>query len=645
MSAIFRYSLSLLAVLLLSFPLEGLGQAPDPLATSGQTPDQEWAASISKYFPLRGAQTQSSDETGPQPQIVRLSLVQGDVRVLRGKAIEKQTGDVWEQAVANLPLAAGYTLATGDGRAEIEFEDASTAYLAPNSVLALNVLTSAYGAPQTQLSLLSGTLTANFHPTAPGDVYILQTPTDNLSTSYPVPLTARVDSYLDATAVTRLTLQRMPGQLTSAVAPAGETKVYRRGTVVQNVDLPDATTAAAWDAWVQERVTTRNLRLARVMKAAGLRLPLAGLEDLDGKGTFFPCETVGRCWQPNTAWNGEDLPAEPSSSQPAPPSTAPHLTPASYNPRQQSSLLPAGQSQTNGALGPNQYYVDDDPFPCTPYRTRSLYETDPVTGKSRLIRMSYMLDPVNSYPYNWAVCHAGFWVHEHRRYVWYADRRRHHHLPIRWVKSGGRTGFVPMHPLDERGKPPLNLRHDVFAPRPGDPHTVDLVEFNTDGLKLLDKTPKEFAHTEVVALERASTPQPVASEIAFRNDTAHPNAPSTIHATALAFNDKKQAFQLAHQSLDGSHPTISPQHFNASMSSLQSQPHNTSEGGRISSNTWNSAGARSSSGGGVSMGRSAPASYSGGSSSAASHMSSAPVSSSPAPSSSASSSAASSAHH
>jgi len=644
MFAVSRHNLSLLAVIVLSSPLAASAQAPDPLSISGQTPDQEWAASLSKYFPLRAAQAQSPDEIGPQPQIVRLSLVQGDVRILRGKAIEKRTGDTWEQAVTNLPLAAGYTLATGDGRAEIEFEDASTAYLAPNSVLALNVLTSAYGISQTQLSLLSGTLTTNFHPSTPGDIYILETPSDNLTATYPTPLTARVESYLDSMAVTKFNLPA-PQSRVSPSARTPETVVYRRGVPVYDVDLPDAVALASWDLWVKERITTRNLRIARVMKASGLRQPLPGLEELDGKGDFFPCETVGRCWQPNTAWNGQPMPAGTDPSPPTPgATTAPRLTPAAYNPRQKPSLLAAAQSLSNGALGPNQYYVDDDPFPCTSLRTRSLYETDPATGKPRLLHRYVVDDPFNSYPYNWAVCHAGFWVHEHRRYVWYVDRRRHHQLPIRWVKHGDRTGFVPMHPLDEHGKPPLNLRHDVFVPRPGDPHTVDLVEFTTDGLKLLDKTPKEFAHPEIVALQRASTPQPIAREIALHSDPAHPTSTLAIHTTALSFNDKKQAFQLSHQTLDGSHLNISPQHFNASISSLQSQPHNTSEGGRIGSGTWNSAGGSSYSGG-APVARSAPATYSGSSSNSASNPSSAPASSSPAPSSSSSSSTSSSARH
>src|SRR5580698_2210952 len=74
------------------------------------------------------------------PQIVRISYLEGDVRIARGKDNEKATGNDWETATADLPLETGFNLATLDGRAEIEFEDASTVYLGENSVLSFTDL-------------------------------------------------------------------------------------------------------------------------------------------------------------------------------------------------------------------------------------------------------------------------------------------------------------------------------------------------------------------------------------------------------------------------------------------------------------------------------------------------------------------------
>ena len=97
-------------------------------------------------------------------QIVRISYVEGDVRIARGEDKEKPAGAAWEKAVANLPLETGFSLVTGAGRAEIEFEDASTLYLGENSVLTFNDLHTTSGAPYTDLGLLSGTVSLNLYP-------------------------------------------------------------------------------------------------------------------------------------------------------------------------------------------------------------------------------------------------------------------------------------------------------------------------------------------------------------------------------------------------------------------------------------------------------------------------------------------------
>jgi hypothetical protein len=102
--------------------------------------------------PPQGASPSNAASSQTYDQIVRLSLVEGDVRVSRGKDGEHATGGEWGEAVANLPIESGFSLVTGTGRAEIEFEDASTVYLGDNSVLSFNQLTTTGGVPQTLVS-------------------------------------------------------------------------------------------------------------------------------------------------------------------------------------------------------------------------------------------------------------------------------------------------------------------------------------------------------------------------------------------------------------------------------------------------------------------------------------------------------------
>jgi hypothetical protein len=86
-------------------------------------------------------------------RVVRLSLVDGDVQVARADA------QGWEQAVVNLPIQQGYSLATGRGRAEIEFESGATSRLADNSILQFTELALSSGGRITKLTLTQGTAT------------------------------------------------------------------------------------------------------------------------------------------------------------------------------------------------------------------------------------------------------------------------------------------------------------------------------------------------------------------------------------------------------------------------------------------------------------------------------------------------------
>jgi hypothetical protein len=166
-------------------------------AAAGQTLSSTPAASADDPPPI----TTPAYSNRTYPQIVRLSYIQGDVRLIRGKA---EDGN-WDKAATDVPLEQGFSVATGNGRAEIEFEDASTAYLGENSVLTFGKLTSKAGILETKLSLLTGTL--SLHLTlVPGQKFAVITPADTFSLDgkavnhdY-----VRVNSYLDAIGLTLL---------------------------------------------------------------------------------------------------------------------------------------------------------------------------------------------------------------------------------------------------------------------------------------------------------------------------------------------------------------------------------------------------------------------------------------------------------
>src|SRR5271169_263679 len=105
-------------------------------------------------------------------RVIRLSLVQGDVRFARdahGDPLADQKAQ-WETAQANLPIRQGYVVATDNGRAEVEFENGAMAFLSENTVLEFYDLSLDNGARTTRLVLRQGAASFYVNPAA-GDYF------------------------------------------------------------------------------------------------------------------------------------------------------------------------------------------------------------------------------------------------------------------------------------------------------------------------------------------------------------------------------------------------------------------------------------------------------------------------------------------
>ena len=105
-------------------------------------------------------------------RIIRLSLVQGDVRFARqthGDPLSDSSA-TWETAGLNLPIRQGYVLATDKGRAEVEFENGAMAFLKENTVLEFYDLSLNDSARTTRLVLRQGSASFYVNP-AGGDYF------------------------------------------------------------------------------------------------------------------------------------------------------------------------------------------------------------------------------------------------------------------------------------------------------------------------------------------------------------------------------------------------------------------------------------------------------------------------------------------
>jgi len=463
-------------------------------------------------------------------QVVRVSYVEGDVRVSRGKENEKTGGAEWEKAVADLPLETGFSLVTGAGRAEIELEDASTIYLGENSVLTFNDLSTTAGVPYTDMALLTGTVTLHVKPYVRGETVVLKTPTDRLSTSFPNKSYLRVSSYADGTAVAPMDGggQYSP-RLMEAAVPDGQTAFYREGRHLGTAPTGDFANYSAWDKWVAGRVAERKQAMTEMLAASGLSAPIPGLAEMKGQGQFFDCAPYGSCWEPNYTDDAANADGRIGGAQAgfaaASPLAAPARNSASRN-------RPAVESEAF--------------FPCLPTALRFGAERDPLTGRLRI--MVGTLGP-NEYPYAWAVCHAGSWIHRRHHYAWVPTHKRHHLPPGRWVKSGKTVAFVPLHPYDVKGRPPINRKEEVFAINGKNGLRAEPVKLDPERpIEALKEPPREFRSALFPPLVRADEPH--MGMHAMKDVLENKGAVKTA-GIPLSFDHKSESFLMAKQVTQG----------------------------------------------------------------------------------------------
>lgn len=151
--------------------------------------------------------------------------------------------------------------------------------------------------------------------------------------------------------------------------------------------------------------------------------------------------------------------------------------------------------------------------------------------------------------YGWAVCHTGTWIFRNHMYVWVlptkGDHHHHHHPPCRWVKCERGYCYVPVHPHDERGKLPINCKHDVY--RVGDKKGRDVERValhEKEKLEAMDGPPREFRHPEHYPLAKADAPllHPRDMKEAF---VAKSTLAANGETTSLKFDRDSHQFLLA----------------------------------------------------------------------------------------------------
>jgi hypothetical protein len=368
--------------------------------------------SISLFGLFAGIQPATADSS--HARVIRLSLVQGDVRFTReahGDPLADQKA-VWETAQANLPIRQGYIVATDNGgRAEVEFENGAMAFLSENTVLEFYDLSLDDGARTTRLVLRQGTASFYVHPSG-GDYFSVTggdfTVEATTKTSF------RINNFDDGSNVDILAgnASVLHKKQTTSLSK-GQSLSMKAGD--DSVSIGRLPADDDFDHWVSGRIDTVSAATNASLQYTSSSYYAPGFADLYSYGAWSSCGGYGFGWRPFGAGFGW-------------------------------SPFDSGQWLLDPGFG--WTFASYQPWGWAPYHYGG-----------------WLFD---------ASC--GGWFYSPPIYygVYGGNPRTRRPLPVHpphplyrastavFVRQNGKLGIVPMHPLDKAGKTSLNLEHGVF---------------------------------------------------------------------------------------------------------------------------------------------------------------------------------------
>jgi hypothetical protein len=229
-------------------------------------------------------------------RIIRLSLVQGDVRILHDSKGDPLANDKapWERAELNLPIRQHDVLATDNGRAEVEFENGAMAFINENSVLEFFDLSLDDGSLTTRLVLRQGT--GSFYVNPARADYFSVTGAD-FTAEAAGRANFRMDNFDDGS-----TVAVIKGQVN--VVHKKDTKLLVKGqSLTISADGVTASVGRApdsddFDRWVSGREDSVVTATNAAMQYSNTSSYVSGFGDLYTYGGFYPISGIGYGWQP-----------------------------------------------------------------------------------------------------------------------------------------------------------------------------------------------------------------------------------------------------------------------------------------------------------------------------------------------------------
>ena len=373
-------------------------------------------------------------------RIIRLSLVQGDVRFTRDVHGDPLTSEkaVWEGATLNLPIRQGYVVATDRGRAEVEFENGAMAFLGENTVLEFYDLSLQDGAKTTRLVLRQGTASFYVNP-ASGDYFSVTG--GDFTVEAEGRAGFRLDNFDDGSVVNvskgRVSVIRK--ERTTALVKGQSLSM--RAADKDSVNIARLPENDDFDRWVSGREDAVVTATRASQQYVSSPYYTSGFADLYTYGSWYPISGYGNCWRPY----GVGLGWSPFAS---------------------------GGWFMDPVFG--WAFVGSQPWGWLPYHYGG-WMFDPVFG--------WLWSPGLGFGFN------GF-------------------VPFRPVtgvfirSKTGLLGLVPTHPLDSRGKAPINLARGVF-PVAGGSVSQQAAASAGESWKVMKAPPRESLSGSAVAASAA----------------------------------------------------------------------------------------------------------------------------------------------
>lgn len=245
----------------------------------------------------------SQQGTGQPARAVRLSFVEGQVKLAQGNQV------LAAQAVANTPLFEGMQLTTADdGKAEIQFEDGSVVRLAPDSMLTLQVLRGAGTTADAELTLNAGLAYFEFQGGGQAGQISVRFGSSVATASGFTVLRVYMDTPPGGLAVFSGNVDLQIGA--SAAGTAGTaTNLHGGESITLNAADPSQYNVAesiepnSWDAWNSDRDQALTAEAA-TQTGAPSNLGASGnpaWNDLDASGSWYDVPGQGYVWSPYEA--------------------------------------------------------------------------------------------------------------------------------------------------------------------------------------------------------------------------------------------------------------------------------------------------------------------------------------------------------